>query len=207
MTKNILLIHGLSAPSWLLNPMARFFRQKKFNVVSIHYPSRQQNLEHICQSIWNKIEPLIQDKTWHIVTHSLGGIAIQQILNDFKPKNIESIIMISPPNRGSELYSFFKQFFPPMLYVIGGANLPLGATKTPLAPNICKEYRCHLIAGRTSWTLSGCLIPRPNDGILSIDSMKINGLVSTQIIDREHLLMVFSKKTYHAILKIINGEI
>ncbi|MAH61708.1 MAG: hypothetical protein CMF42_05430 [Legionellales bacterium] len=203
MIKRLLLVHGLSAPKWLLRPMARFFIKQGFEVKIIHYPSRGRALETMSEHIWQSISPLLSQQ-WHVVTHSLGGVLMQHILAKHQPKQILSLIMISPPNHGTELYSFFSRYFPLMIRLIGGSNIPLHIQDQPYAENISKEYPCHLILGETRWTISGHLIPKPNDGIISHESMRIKGLQSEQIVYREHLLLIFSKKTYQAILSILN---
>ena len=79
------------------------------------------------------------DDTIHFVTHSLGGIIVRTIQKEDPLENIGRVVMLSPPNQGSELvdtlgdYSAFGwvNVFP------GVASLifpPIGFSYIPLLP-------------------------------------------------------------------------
>ncbi len=205
--EGIILIHGLASPDWLLEPMSRYFNKEGFDSRIIHYPSRRNDIATNVDFIWNQIKPLIEsNQKWHIVGHSLGAIIIQHILSKYKPRNIGQIILLAPPNHGSKVYSFLQSHLPISLYLARINHLPLQFQEEPIAPNICKNYDCHLIAGQVSWTLFGLFLGEPSDGILTVSSTKINGLKSIQIINQEHLFMLFSNETYQSILKILQKK-
>ena len=78
----------------------------------------------------------------HFVTHSLGGILVRQYLNQNSIENLGNVVMLGPPNQGSELVDFFQSS--PMLRKIfqrvnGPAGMQLG-TDDQSQPNVCLLY-------------------------------------------------------------------
>lgn len=204
---NIYLVHGLSAPHWIMRPLGKKLEKYGHKSYLLNYPSRRLNVSQAADHIWQKLESKIDPRNpIVIVTHSLGGLVIQQLLERYKPKGIHCLIMIGPPNHGVELVSRFERsiFTKWILYLVGA--LPthtLGKQKNPIAPNVCDQYTCHLINGITSKTLSGMLIEGKNDGIVSQSSTTIKNLASVTTLPYEHLVLLFKKKTVETIIKMI----
>ena len=195
----IYLVHGLSAPHWIMKPLAKKLSNLGHTCHLLNYPSRRMNASQAAEHIWHKLRPKLKtDKPIAIVTHSLGGIVVQHMLDRYRPKGINGLIMIAPPNHGSELFTLFNRsiFTRWILYVIGALpHHDLSYKNTPIAPNVCQSYPCHLINGITRHTLSGRFIPRANDGIVSVKSTKIEHLLNIKTLPYEHMILIFCNKT------------
>ena len=192
-----------------MRTLGNMLKKRGYNVHLLGYPSRKLTPSMAADYIWRtyfyKINP---KKPIVIVTHSMGGLVMQHLLERYQPKGIHCLIMIAPPNHGVELVTKFKKsiFTRWVLYVVGA--LPthqLGLQKKPLAPNIGHLYKCHLINGHTKKTLSGMLISGANDGIVSIKSTLIPKLVSITTLPYEHLVLIFRKKTAKTIVSCIKN--
>lgn len=204
--RDVFLIHGLSAPGWIMKPMCSHLKRSGLKPHILTYPSRSLTIDQAADFLWQKITKELQHckHPAAIVTHSLGGLVAQTMLARYQPKNIATLIMIAPPNHGVELVSFFqKRWWTRWILYIAGA-LPthqLERCNQPKAPNIGKQYPCHLILGKTSKTISGQFIPGENDGIVSKSSALIPHLASTTTLPYEHLVLVLRKKTAKTIIK------
>lgn len=206
---NIYLVHGLSAPRWVMHPLARMLKKHGHSIKLIGYQSRKLTVSKAADAVWETLAPKLDvDQPAVIITHSMGGLVMQQLLDRYKPKGIHCMIMIAPPNHGVELVTKFSKSFLTrwLLYVVGA--LPthdLSKKIKPIAPNVCQKYTCHLINGITKKTISGTLIPGDNDGIVSIESTLIPNLASVTTLPYEHLVLILRRKTAATILKCIES--
>ena len=106
----------------------------------------------------------------HVVTHSLGGILVRQFLQTRQLPSQSRVVMLSPPNRGSEIAEAFKGN-PVFKWVCGPAGQQLG-TDPQSVPNRLHPVpnEVGVITGNRSrepwfnWLFSG-----PNDGKVSVN--------------------------------------
>ena len=208
---DLYLIHGLSAPRWVMRPLGRMLEKYGYNTHLLHYPSRRMDASQAADYVWKQLASRINPKQpIAIISHSMGGLVMQHLLARYQPQGIHSLIMIAPPNHGVELVSRFEKSFLTkwILYVVGALpSHTFGHQSKPLAPNIGQQYTCHLINGKTNKTISGKFIPGDNDGIVSIQSTHIAHLASEITLPYEHLVLILRQKTAKAIIQCIQSPV
>ncbi len=177
-TQLIFLIHGINSSPKDFKKMETAFKSYDYKVINFGYHSKVYTVNQIADNfLKRKIASVSQNDTINFITHSLGAIVLRAYLRDNKPKNIGKIVMIAPPNQGSEVANFFKDFF---LYKIfyhkSGASLSYNGIKKLALPN-CDNYFCGIIAGtHTQLPFFSIFIKGEDDGKISVERTKLKGM-------------------------------
>ncbi len=100
MKPNVLLIHGI-----LMNPLemrflGRQLEKSGFNIHYVYYQSVLKTPAENARIIHNKIKEL-QLPDLHIVAHSLGGIIVMHLFDQFNDLPKGKIVMLGSPVNGS----------------------------------------------------------------------------------------------------------
>jgi pimeloyl-ACP methyl ester carboxylesterase len=127
----------------------------------------------------------------HFVGYSLGALLVRGYLEQTHPKNFGRVVMIGPPNHGSEVVDaiggtwLFKAIFGPVGSELGTSPGSLPARLGP--PN----FEFGVIAGNQSMNpLGWWLIPGENDGEVSVESARLDGMSDFVIVPENHTFMM-----------------
>lgn len=186
----VVLMHGLARSSTSMSKMERHLQQAGFRTCNVSYPSRHHAIETLTA---NYVAPAIRDcmgvdmQPVHFVTHSLGGIIVRQLSATDKGFNFGRVVMLSPPNGGSEVVDKLGD-----LWLFQKTNGPAGGqlgTGTDALPHTLGDvaFELGVITGkRTINPFLSLLIPGSDDGKVSIDSAKLNGMRDFLVIAASH---------------------
>ncbi len=130
----------------------------------------------------------------HFVTHSLGGIVVRKYLNEKELPGLGRVVMLSPPNQGSELAEYMKEW---RLFEWStgpsGQELGTGGQSTPnsLGP---VDFELGVITGDASFNpvTSIFLIPGPDDGKVSVDRARVQGMKDFLVVSHTHTFIMNS---------------
>jgi triacylglycerol lipase len=192
----VILLHGLGRTARSMKKMEKCLITEGYRVFNIDYPSRKYSIEKLAAE---QLGPMIEERLAdtetqiHFVTHSLGGIILRCYLKEHTLKNLGRVIMLSPPNRGSELADrlkdniFFKAFTGP-----SGQELGAGSDSVPNSLGGV-NFELGVIAGNRSWNpFFSTMIPGVDDGIVSIESAKIEGMKDFLVLNHSHAFIMSS---------------
>lgn len=177
--ETVILLHGLGRTRWSMWRMEQALRRDGYHVVNLTYPSREKSVEGLARDY---LAPLVAAQAaaprLHFVTHSMGGILLRCYLRDHSIPNLGRVVMLAPPNAGSELADALK---PTWLYrtVNGPAGQQLGTDGLPraLGPWPAGAGELGIIAGDVSLNpLFSASLPGPNDGKVTVASARLVGL-------------------------------
>lgn len=184
----VVLIHGLARTSSSMEKMADSLKAEGYTVHNLDYPSRHQSIKTLATIVRAQVQAATDsDDTIHFVTHSLGGIIVRTIQKEAPLDNIGRVVMLSPPNQGSELvdtlgdYSAFG-------WVNGPAGDQLGTDTNGFIANLGSvEFELGVITGDRSINgINSMIIPGDDDGKVSIESAKVEGMADYKVIHATH---------------------
>ena len=172
------LLHGLARSDSSMEKLAESLRQENFQTVNVDYPSRDYPIEILSEAtIAPALEQCSEDKGINFVTHSLGGILVRHYLSNHEIPNLERVVMLGPPNQGSEVVDKMKNF-PGFHFINGDAGMQLGTGELSIPNQLGKaEFDVGIVAGTKSinWILSW-IIPSTDDGKVSVERTKLEGM-------------------------------
>lgn len=186
----VILLHGLCRSGRSMIPMGQALTQAGYKVINMDYPSRSASIEKLSD---DAIGSAVNDcqragaTIIHFVTHSLGGILVRSYLARHTIPNLGRVVMLGPPNQGSEVVDKLGSFW---LFkkVNGPAGNQLSTDENSLPNRLGPANFCvGVIAGDRSinW-INSLLIPGSDDGKVSVERTKLAGMTDHIVIHATH---------------------
>lgn len=187
----VILLHGLGRSVGSMAPLERALRSDGYAVRNVGYPSRSASLEQLTAHLASEVARTDPDAPVHFVTHSMGGILVRAFLDENRPENLGRVVMLAPPNGGSEWVDAMGS---PILALLGPAAGQLG-TDAESAPRRLGpvDFELGVMIGNRSWNPVGSwLIPGDDDGTVSVESARIQGMKDFRVVPATHTFIMRS---------------
>jgi triacylglycerol lipase len=191
----VVLIHGMGRTPLSLKRVEWDLRRQGYQVINLKYPSRRAAVEELSEKyLAPALAQIPASSKVHFVTHSLGGILLRQYLSSHAMTNLGRVVMLAPPNRGSELSDSFQRCGLGRL-ILGPAGCQLGTSPSDL-PQRLGPVHCDVgvIAGDRSLNpIFSLLMAGPSDGKVSVERSKLPGMRDFLIVHHSHTWMMLRK--------------
>ncbi len=165
--ESVVLLHGIARSSASMEKIEHALTDAGYRVLNVDYPSTDLSLAEIVEKIQPQISKFNQnrDRPLHVVTYSMGGLVARGLIRKHRPQNLGRVVMLSPPNRGSEMADFLKDNFLFKKFY-GPAGQELGTDQQELQSILGGvDFELGVIAGdRSIDPLGSYLIPGTDDG-------------------------------------------
>ncbi len=182
-----------------MRSLARGARNAGYATLAPSYGWRGLSLREIVA----RVDPLIADfetkqaGPLHFVTHSLGGLVVRAFLAMRRPAQFGRVVMLAPPNGGSELADLLYRIRLDRL-VLGrvGPHLRTGRRAEDEALLGTVDFDCGIIAADRPIDpiFPRILLPWPNDGKVTVAATRVQGMHDHIVLPVSHTLMVHDRR-------------
>jgi triacylglycerol lipase len=190
----VVLVHGLLRGPRSMQPLAEHLSHEGYRTVSLDYPSTELAPDDLVEVLAGEIASCCADAArLDFVTHSLGGLMVRAVLARHRPAALGRVVMLAPPNHGSEWVdrfgglALFRLVFGPTAVALGTGPASFPRSLPP------PDYDVGVIAGTTSWRLGADeVLGGANDGTVSVASARLEGMADFTTVDHTHTFIMRS---------------
>ena len=203
----VIVLHGMGRTACSMKRVEWSLKREGYRVINATYPSTRLSIQELADD-W--LNDLIEQKvprdgcTIHFVTHSLGGIVVRQYLSTHRLERLGRVVMLGPPNQGSEMASRLRtNFFYRLLTGPAGQELGIERESTPnrLGP---VNFPVGVIAGSRSFGRRRDFAG-PNDGKVAVARTQVEGMTDFAVIHATHTWMMCHPRVLRAVTHFLRG--
>lgn len=205
----VVLLHGMARSRFSMYLMEKYLQEKGYRTINEGYPSTKKSIKELAgEEVTAAVKNCRKGgaEKIHFVTHSLGGIITRQYLQSHDLPKGSRIVMLAPPNKGSELADKLKGLDAyKWLNGPAGQELGTGPDGTPISLKPV-DVEIGIIAGDSSLNpFFSYMIPGLDDGKVSVERAKLEGMKDFIVMPSSHSFIMNSsdvmKQTLHFLEK------
>src|SRR6056297_3384882 len=173
----VVLLHGLARTDASFIVMEEALQAEGYTTFRPEYPSTELDIDRLANDTLPFAVRVCGESRIHFVTHSMGGILLRHWLRDNRPEDMGRVVMLAPPNHGSELVDELGglELFE---WLNGPAGMQLETGQEGLPENLPQvDFELGVSAGNRALK-PDCspVTEEQHDGNVSVASTKIDGM-------------------------------
>lgn len=208
----VILVHGIGRTRFSMKSLESRFVKNNYRVINWSYQSTKKDITSIAENLHAIYSLHASDNdSIHFVTHSMGGLVLRRLLRLHKLPKLGKIVMIAPPNNGSESarrffhHKFINFIFGPAAQELSDGDYINSMCETP-------EKGVMVIAGSRSMDIKNPLslltthfLSKPNDGTVTVEETKLEAMDKFVTINDSHTFIASNPAVINEALNFINA--
>jgi hypothetical protein len=188
----VFVLHGLARGARSMARLSTRLSDAGFVVHNFDYPSTSEPFARLVDLLEARVDREGPScAAIHFVTYSLGSLVVRAYLERSPPARLGRVVMIAPPNHGSEIVDSLGDTW--IFRTLLGPVAPQLGTSPQSVPNRLgpPRYALGIIAGdRANNPVGWLLLPPPHDGTVSVASARLDGMSDFIVVHRSHTFIV-----------------
>ena len=182
-----------------------------YSTINLAYPSTTKTIETIAEThLAHAVQSCESQRAGkiHFVGHSLGGLIVRQYLQRHSVPAGSRLVMLSPPNKGSELVDLLMKV-PLYRWITGPAGQEIGRGPDSVVNRLKPvEIDVGVIAGNLSINLVfSAFMDGPDDGMVSVKSTMLPEMRDFIIVPNTHTFIMRDPQVMRQVIHFLeNGR-
>jgi pimeloyl-ACP methyl ester carboxylesterase len=201
----VVIMHGLARDAASMDKLAGAVKSAGYAAFNLDYPSTRAAPAELTALLRAAVARCCGTAPrLHFVTHSLGGLIVRAFLAETPPANLGRVVMLAPPNHGSEIVDLLGGVWP-FTKFFGPTAVQLGTARDSF-PNRLPEpsYEVGIIAGdRPVNPLGAMVIPGSDDGGVSLEGAKLGKMSDFLSVHESHSRIMRSPEVAAQVLNFL----
>ncbi|MES2526671.1 MAG: alpha/beta fold hydrolase [Bdellovibrionota bacterium] len=204
--EKVILVHGYGRSISAMKGIQDYLNHEGYQVIPIGYSSLTQDLDGIKKEFIAKVDSGLngREAKVHFVGHSFGGLMIRNYLAEKTPKNLGNVVILGTPNKGTPLVDYIQDKW--YYGLTGPALINLSSKGSVFLSSLQKPfYNLGVIAGNVSSSSRNSIFSGANDGLVPVESTKVDGMKDFIILPVNHYSMrshpVVNRQIHHFLSK------
>lgn len=193
--ESVILLHGLGDVKLSMLKLESALNDDGYITKNIGYSSTGETIESLAEKELSEIVERYKKigfEKIHFVTHSMGGLIVRYYLQEHDLPSGSRIVMLSPPNHGSEVADHFleSKFYQLIVGDVGqelATDSKILSELKPIIPEV------GIIAGnKSSNPYFSKIIPGEDDGRVAVDNTKLTEMKDFIVVPSTHLTIKYN---------------